>query len=254
YETWLTFDGLYFEESQGMGYSYGYNRAEDITDYSSGRLLTLQLIDIVSRGGNFLLDIGPRADGKIPAIMQERLLHIGKWLSVNGEAIYGTRPWKEAVQWSDGNRKYEPEDDETLLLKQTVNPEPGYAVKEIFFTHKPDTLYCILPQYPEGKLEINNLHLPKNAKITFLATGQQLSWENKEGNVKVTMPPFTPNKIKATDAYVLRIANAPNFVATPQIVADYKKFTSKPAVSITSETPDVSIYYTTDGSVPDQSS
>jgi len=210
YEPGLTFDGHYFEESQGMGYSYGYNRAEDITDYSSGRLLTLQLIDIVSRGGNFLLDIGPRADGKIPAIMQERLLHIGKWLSVNGEAIYGTRPWKNAVQWSDGNRKYEPEDDETLLLKQTVNPEPGYAVKEIFFTHKPDTLYCILPQYPDGKLEIKNLQLPKNAKITFLATGQQLSWENKEENVEVEMPPFTPNKIKATDAYVLCIANAPN--------------------------------------------
>ena len=50
------------------------------------------LVDLVSRGGNLLLDIGPDADGTIPVIMEERLLQIGDWLKVNGEAIYGTSP------------------------------------------------------------------------------------------------------------------------------------------------------------------
>src|SRR5579859_4319578 len=66
-----------WEESDGMGYSYGYNRAENIEDYKSARQLVLMLCDLVSRGGNFFLDIGPRADGGIPVIMQERLLQMG---------------------------------------------------------------------------------------------------------------------------------------------------------------------------------
>src|SRR5689334_8474304 len=75
-----------WEESRGMGYSYGYNRMETLNDYHTGRQLLLMLIDIVSRGGNFLLDIGPTADGRIPVIMEDRLSHIGSWLSPNGEA------------------------------------------------------------------------------------------------------------------------------------------------------------------------
>ena len=69
-----------WEESRGMGYSFGYNRAEQIDDYQSARDLILMLCDLVSRGGNFLVDIGPAADGAIPVVMQDRLLAIGRWL------------------------------------------------------------------------------------------------------------------------------------------------------------------------------
>ena len=62
-----------WEESRGMGMSYGYNRNEHIEDYHSSRELILMLVDLVSRGGNLLLDIGPTADGRIPVIMEERL-------------------------------------------------------------------------------------------------------------------------------------------------------------------------------------
>ncbi len=85
-----------------MGFSYGYNRMETLADYRTGRELILMLVDIVSRGGNLLLDIGPTADGRIPVIMEERLIEIGKWLRPNGEAIYGTHPFTRTRQWSAG--------------------------------------------------------------------------------------------------------------------------------------------------------
>ena len=66
-----------WEESRGMGFCYGYNRAERIDDYHTGRELVILLVDLVSRGGNLLLDIGPAADGTIPVVMEERLLQIG---------------------------------------------------------------------------------------------------------------------------------------------------------------------------------
>jgi len=65
------------------------NRAERCDDYKTGREFILVLVDLVSRGGNLLLDIGPAADGTIPPLMEQRLLEIGDWLKVNGEAIYG---------------------------------------------------------------------------------------------------------------------------------------------------------------------
>lgn len=79
-----------WEESRGIGKSYGFNRAEQLADYCTSQELIEQLIGIVSRGGNFLLNVGPTADGRIPTLQQERLLDIGRWMAINGEAIYGS--------------------------------------------------------------------------------------------------------------------------------------------------------------------
>jgi len=79
-----------WEECRGMGKSFGYNRNETAEDYATTKELLLLLIDTVSRGGNLLLDIGPTADGRIPEIMEQRLLEMGSWLSIHGEAIFGT--------------------------------------------------------------------------------------------------------------------------------------------------------------------
>lgn len=213
YQPDLPVQDRYFEESQGMGYSYGYNQAEDASDYSSAHLLTLQLIDIVSNGGNFLLDIGPNADGKIPPIMQERLLQIGRWLSVNGEAIYDTRPWNKPFQWSAGIRNYKSKTQKEkleLILKQTVDPDPGYAVKEMFFTYKDHNLYCILPFYPKSsKMVIRDFSLKENKRsaITFLSSGQELEWTDDSNNVTITMPVFDPEKMKGP--FVLKISGVP---------------------------------------------
>jgi len=79
-----------WEESRGIGKSYGFNRAEQLEDYCTSQELINQLIGIVSKGGNFLLNVGPTADGRIPTLQQERLRDIGRWMAVNGDAIYGS--------------------------------------------------------------------------------------------------------------------------------------------------------------------
>lgn len=81
-----------WEESRGIGASYGFNRAETPDDYAdAGELLDL-LVSTVGRGGNLLLNVGPQADGTIPEIQRQRLEEIGKWLEANGSAIFDTQP------------------------------------------------------------------------------------------------------------------------------------------------------------------
>ena len=181
-----------WEECRGMGFSFGYNRNEDAWDYNSPQTLILLLTDVVSRGGNLLLDIGPRADGQIPAIMQERLLQMGRWLKINGEAIYGTRPWKKAVQWSEGNRDCKPEEQHYLsadfILKQTLHPDPGCARKELFFTTKGNDLYVIAPRWPGKEMVIKDLTLRPDSKVVQLGHDADIPWKNKSGNVVLSIP------------------------------------------------------------------
>jgi len=265
YQPDLDFEDHDWEESRGMGYSYGYNREEDAWDYNSAQSLVIALIDKVSRGGNFLLDIGPDEHGKIPPIMQERLLQIGEWLDINGEAIYNTRRWKTPVQWSEGRRDYRGGNEYIegdwktggdIMLKLTVNPDPGYAVKEIFFTYNPsvNSLYGIFPKYPENrKLVLKNIRLPAGTKIRFLSTKETLSWRQEGENVEISLPEYSPDKINSPYAYAFKIENFGKYVARPRVDIRYKPGTLKPEVIMQAELSTLT-YYTTDGSTPSRNS
>jgi alpha-L-fucosidase len=194
-----------WEENRGMGYSYGFNRAERLEDYRTRRELTLMLIDIVSRGGNLLLDIGPAADGTIPTIMEDRLTAIGDWLRPHGEAIYGTRAWKQTRQWSSGQVPVMEEKEfmgEYNIAKMVDTPPAGYARVDAFFTAKDHTVYAILPRWPGARVEFNDLEARADAKITMLETGQTLKWRREGSRISVEMPERT----EAREAYVLKIA------------------------------------------------
>jgi alpha-L-fucosidase len=256
YQPDLDFADHYWEESRGIGYSYGYNRVEDAWDYNSAQSLVLQLVDKVSRGGNFLLDIGPDADGKIPPIMQERLLEIGRWLKENGEAIYNTTRWRIPSQWTEGNTHYRPAAKEDPILKTTVDPQPGYAVRNAFFTYneQTNTLYAILPRYPaNGQISLQNITLPEGTSLSLLATGETLQWEKADTNTLVHLPPYDPNKIKAPYAYAIKIAHYGRYTRQPAIAVDYPKNSLQPTITLSGQK-GAEIRYTTDGSEPTRES
>ncbi|KAN0004064.1 hypothetical protein ACTFIZ_010238 [Dictyostelium cf. discoideum] len=83
-----------WENCQTIGSSYGYNENEPAEAYQNSTVLIQQFIETVACGGNFLLDVGPNAEGVIPNNMVDRLYDIGKFLSINGESIYGSTPWR----------------------------------------------------------------------------------------------------------------------------------------------------------------
>lgn len=252
YQPDINFEDHYWEESRGMGMSYGYNREEDAWDYNSVQSLVLQLVDKVSAGGNFLLDIGPDEHGKIPPIMQERLLDIGKWMDINSEAIYNTERWKRPSQWTDGKTDYKPKKGEDFLIKTTINPEQGYAVKDCFFTYNAEknNLYAILPKWPNDKtFTIKDLKLNQNTKIELLETKQVLQWKQVKNDVIIAFPDFNPNKIKSQHAFAIKINNDGKFVKKPKATVNYLKGTTYPTVQIETIA-NTQIFYTLDGTEP----
>lgn len=83
-----------WESCRGIGFSFGYNAAEQAENMLTSAQLIDMFVDIVARNGNLLLDLGPRPDGSIPDLQLERLNALGDWLRINGEGIFGTRPWR----------------------------------------------------------------------------------------------------------------------------------------------------------------
>ncbi len=85
-----TASGHPWEESRGIGRSYGYNRAERAGDYASTADLLAMMMRTFGLGGNVLLNVGPTADGRIPELQEERLREVGAWLATFGDAVYGS--------------------------------------------------------------------------------------------------------------------------------------------------------------------
>ncbi|HMO41672.1 MAG TPA: alpha-L-fucosidase, partial [Saprospiraceae bacterium] len=146
-----------WETCRGIGLSFGYNRMEDVAEFLSVEELIESFIDIVSKNGNLLLNVGPQADGTIPEGQRVRLEGLGKWLKTNGEAIFGTRPWAQAAAMTNSGER-------------------------VRFTQKGNDLYIILLDTPKDKdLKISKLPIKKTNKLTSLATGKKVKHTLKDG-------------------------------------------------------------------------
>ncbi len=166
-----------WEETRGIGDSFGYNRMEGAEEYSSTEQLVKLLVKTVAKGGNLLLNIGPRADGLIPPIMEERLLEIGRWLDVNGEAIYGTERWTA----------------------------PSADHPKVQFTRDGSAGYVHLLTWPGEELTLKNVVLDEEATISFLGRERELKWTDTADGIRVRIPRLTVNEIPSRHVQVLKI-------------------------------------------------
>lgn len=155
----------------------------------SSNLLIDDLVDIVSKNGCLLLNIGPDANGLIPEDQAKVLLEIGEWLKVNGEAIYGSRPWKV---FGEGPTKVA-----TGHLSEGKNEK--FTSQDIRFTQKDDRLYAIILQAPAGKTLIRSLNASTHEElkdiksITVLGSEQALDWAMTGQGLQIgtiDSPPF----------------------------------------------------------------
>jgi alpha-L-fucosidase len=153
-----------WEECRGLGRSFGYNRAEgEAETIAPGELIAL-LVDIVSKNGNLLLDVGPEANGTIPPVQMERLKALGAWLKQNGEAIYDTTPWTMAVGKSaEGD--------------------------DLRFTRNGDDLYVTILGKPKATtLTVDGLSANPNGKVTELGDPKPLVTKAEGGNLRIALP------------------------------------------------------------------
>jgi alpha-L-fucosidase len=170
-------------------------------DYKSPRRIVTELVDIVSKNGNLLLDIPPSADGVIPEPVVELLHAVGRWLDVNGEAIYGTRPWKT---YGEGPTHVKPGNfgDEKSL---------DFVAEDIRFTTRPKTLYATALDWPAngGDLVIKSLGTRANllakgeiAHASLLGSDAKLTWKQNEEELRIALPPEKPGEF----AYVFKFS------------------------------------------------
>jgi alpha-L-fucosidase len=175
--------GLDWETCMTMNKNWGYNRADK--DFKPVSVLIRNLADIASKGGNFLLNVGPEADGRFPAESVERLAAIGRWMSKYGASIYGTEASPFAtLPWGRATRK-------TL---------PGNLTR----------LYLHVFDWPaDGKLAVGRLlNQPRRAFVLGDAGERALQIERRADGMVVSLPAAAPNAIDSV--IVLDIDGPPN--------------------------------------------
>ena len=174
--------------------SWGYIQNDT---FKSPEFVVHQLIDIVSKNGNLLLNIGPRSDGTIPEEVQQVLRDVGAWLKINGDAIYGTRVWKI---YGEGPTKV------TEGAFHDTDTQP-YTAEDFRFTKKGDVLYAIELGWPSGReAVIHSLGSaakdhPRIAAVALLGSDAKLAFDQRDDGLHIQLPEQRPGKY----AYSFRI-------------------------------------------------
>jgi len=172
-------------EDKIAGNSWGYSEANSPMTYRSPASIISELVTVVSRNGNLLLNISPRGDGSIPQEQQDVLLAVGQWLNINGEAIYGSRPW--AISDESSN---------------------------IHFTTKAGALYIIISNAKSGD-DVTVQSLPKGyptggsiAKLELVGSSNKLDFTQQDDGLHTKLPATLPSQFDSVLRVTFRLPSS----------------------------------------------
>jgi alpha-L-fucosidase len=214
--------GVDWETCMTMNDHWGYNKNNH--NWKSTKEIIQMLADIASKGGNYLLNVGPTAEGLFPQPSIDRLKEIGDWMKVNGESIYGTHasPFKNLI-WGRCTQK-EIKGGTRLYLHVFDWPANGKLLVPGIFN------------------KVKNTYLLSDEDKKTLATIRI------EDTRVISVPETVPDKINSV--IVIDIIGKPDVYDSPAIEAEANIFVNKLAVSIKTERENIQIRYTLDGSIP----
>jgi len=179
--------------------SWGYRRNAKLSDYYNMEELLKVLAQTISHGGNLLINIGVTGDGRIPPLLEERLKGLGSWLKVNGDAVYGTRPWK--------------------YMQDPLNNNLYYTMKK---NGLETDVYGILLVWPDDDmLELSAPQPSANTHITWLGYHGNIEWEGMDttsifnrdgGRIRLRLPQVSVSEIAGRWAWVFRFTALENAI------------------------------------------
>jgi len=182
-----------------MSRNWGYIKYDTV--YKSPELMVRQLLEIVSKGGNFLLNVGPTAEGEITLPACERFAAIGKWMKTNSEGIYGSHIWKvsgEILAQKPMDLENKKTDTENTMKDAENDATSKIIVPEVRFTSKGNTLYAYVCSFREKQVllkTVSSTTNPSIKNISLIGSKKAVKWKQTPEGLILKMPTFAISEI-----------------------------------------------------------